>query len=408
MKILMLFCNSFPYPPTIGATEYRAYHLLKYFHPRYEVTVFTRLLENTPESDIAELKKLASHVVLFPPRKEEENPTGLAGVLTKAGRFLESWQKVTPPNVLSYRSAEIQAKVDEYVREGKCDVIFCEHAVNELFIRPEYRQKVKTVVDIHSSIYNWVRNHLEHGATESAQRDRLYLPLLYRYEQRYCAKFDQLVSTTKEERQKLLQISPGSQITVIPSGTDLERFPYRSQDPGGHNLIFAGNMGSTHNIDAAVFFAKEIFPKVRAKYSDATLTFVGASPAPKVQELAQQPGIIVTGRVPSIAEYFHQATVCVVPLRVGIGIKTKTLEAMAAGVPVVATDSGLENLSVDEPGVPLKALRANSEQEFLDAIAKLFENPSLRQEISQNARAMIDEEYTWEKAGEMFDKVLHS
>ncbi|MEL6249239.1 MAG: glycosyltransferase, partial [Cyanobacteria bacterium J06627_15] len=120
------------------------------------------------------------------------------------------------------------------------------------------------------------------------------------------------------------------------------------------------------------------------------------------------PGVTVTGRVPSITDYIHQSTVGVVPLRVGLGIKTKTLESMASGIPIVASDRGLEGLAVDTPAVPLRALRANTPDEYVNAISRLFEDPALRQTLSENARAMIESEYTWEIAGQRYECILSS
>lgn len=62
-------------------------------------------------------------------------------------------------------------------------------------------------------------------------------------------------------------------------------------------------MSSTHNIDAARFFALEVLPVIQQRYPATTLTLVGANPAPEVLELAKYPGVRVTGTVPSTVEY---------------------------------------------------------------------------------------------------------
>jgi glycosyltransferase involved in cell wall biosynthesis len=105
-------------------------------------------------------------------------------------------------------------------------------------------------------------------------------------------------------------------------------------------------------------------------------------------------------------DHLHKATICVVPLRTGYGIKNKTLEALAAGVPVVGSDRGLEGLAVDGADVPLRALRANEPTEYVYAIGRLFEDRQLRKQLSENGRSLIEKKYTWERAGKLYEQVL--
>jgi glycosyltransferase involved in cell wall biosynthesis len=141
-----------------------------------------------------------------------------------------------------------------------------------------------------------------------------------------------------------------------------------------------------------------IRPQGQLTYPDTTLTLVGGNPSLEVQELTKLKGVIVTGRVPSMTTYLHQATMAVIPLRTGFGMKFKTLESMAAGVSVVASDRGLEGLTVEGNNVPLAALRANSIEEYCTAIIRLFESAELREKLSRNARKLIEDHYTWQQA----------
>lgn len=405
MRILML-SSTFPYPPTKGGTEIRTFNLLKYLQRHHDITLVTQYNKDVADTEVEELRKWVSELILFPLPSEPNKTVSLLNILAKGRRFVDSIVKATPPNVLHRYSPEIQSLVDDYVRNGKCDVITCEHSVNEIYIRPEFKQSVKTVIDIHSSVYGWVRDHLEMGASPNAWRDRLYLSfVLKRYEKRYCSKFSDIVVTTEDDRQEFLKLRPDLDIQVVTNGVDLDMFTPRQGDRGGYKLIFVGAMDASHNIDAASFFAIEVLPELRKRYQRATFCIAGARPTEEVKNLTQYPGVEVTGKVPSMTEYLHKSTVCVVPLRTGFGIKNKTLEAMAAGVPVVASDRGLEGLSVDSADVPLRALRANQPSEYVDAISKLFENPELRSELSRNARQFIEEQFTWESAGTSYEKV---
>ncbi|NDJ18311.1 glycosyltransferase family 4 protein [Myxacorys almedinensis] len=401
MNILMVSAT-FPYPPTKGGTQVRTFHLLNYLQQFHPVTVLTQRTDDVTDAEVATLRDRVTELVVFP-RPHTGSSSGLAGKVTRFASFL---QQGTPPSVLAQHSAEMQAWIDRAVQKQRFEVITCEHSVNERYVRPEFRQQLRTVVNVHSSVYGSCRNQLQTGTSEQVWRDRLNLPLLKRYEQRYCKKFCHLVVTTDDDRNQLYAFDPTASIEVIPNGVDFSAFPYRAADPGGHHLVFIGAMDNLANIDAAKFLSLNILPALREHYPDTTLALVGSRPTADIQNLGEQPGIVVTGQVPSMAEYLHQATVCVIPMRTGYGIKNKTLEAMAAGAPVVASDRGLEGLVVDGANTPLRALRANSMPEYVQAISRLFEDPTLRSQLSHTARSLVESDYTWERAGQRYLKVL--
>ena len=81
---------------------------------------------------------------------------------------------------------------------------------------------------------------------------------------------------------------------------------------------------------------------------------------------------------------------------------------MATGTPVVASDRGLEGLAIGGGPQPTIALRANAVQEYVEAISSLFENQQLRQELSRNARSLVESEYTWDTIGRQYDRLLQS
>jgi glycosyltransferase involved in cell wall biosynthesis len=452
MKILML-SSTFPYPPSRGGTQVRTFNLLQYLSLRHDVILGTVRSPDVTDAQIDALRQQVAELAVFPnpqvppqpplvkgglrldpepdgdflppPLNQGEdffppplNQGGFSEIIGKFHRFGRFLLSGTPPNVLSSYSQAMQNWADELVTAGKCDAVTCEHSVNEIYVRPEWRQKVLTVANIHSSVWGTCREMLATGTSEKPLRDRLNLPLLARYEKRYCSKFSRIVATTSTDREQLLELlSPpvrvrGKQdffvppIDVIPNGVDLTQFPYRSIDPGGHTLIFAGAMNNLPNIDAARFLSLQILPPLQQRYPDATLTLVGASPVPSVLALGKLPGIQVVGRVQRVAEYLHQAAVCVVPMRIGFGIKNKTLEAMAAGTPVVASDRGLEGLVVDGGPQPSRALRANKVHEYVEAITSLFENQQLRQDLSVSARSLVESQYTWDIIGRQYDRLL--
>ena len=401
MKILLL-SSIFPYPPTKGGAQVRTFNLLKYLSLNHDLTLVTQRSQEVTDEEVDSLRKWVKELLIVP---RPQNPDSSLG--SKVKRFARFLVQGTPPNVMHIYNSAVQDWIDQAVAAGKFDVITCEHSVNEVYVRPQWQQKLPTVLNVHSSVYRTCKDQLAIGTSEQEIHDRLFLPLLKRYEQRSCGKFSSIVVTTDEDEQQIRQFAPNAKITIVPNGVDLAIFPYRPGDPGGYSLVFVGLLNYSVNIDAACFFAKKVLPLLQKKYPDTTLTLVGCKPSLEVKALAEaNPAVVVTGPVPSIAEYLHKATISVVPLRTGFGIKNKTLESMAGGTPVVGSDRGLEGLKVDTPDVPLRALRANTVEEYVAAITRLFETPELRRQLSYNGRKLIEQNYTWESAAQLYEKIL--
>ncbi len=398
MRILMLSAT-FPYPPTNGGTQVRTFNLLKYLHLRHEVTIATLRNDHVTPADVAALEQFATEVIVF-----DRPAVPNLNLISKFQRSADFLITGTPPSVRSSYSPELQNWLDRVVKAQKFDVITCEHSVNENYLNPNWKNSLRTVVNVHSSVYATCKNQLETKTAENPLRDRLNQPLLKRYEQRFSQKFSTIVVTTDDDAQQFKTFAPNTPIATIPNGVDFGDFPYRSIDPNNHDLIFIGAMDNLANIDAARFLAQEIFPQVRSHYPDSKLMLVGSRPVSEVFELNQLPNVVVTGAVPSMADYLHRATVCVIPMRTGFGIKNKTLEAMAAGTPVVASDRGLEGLTLD-PDRPC-ALRANNPAEYSAAILQLLDNMALRESISHHARAYIERDFTWEQAGRQYESAI--
>ena len=407
MRILMISAT-FPYPPTKGGTQVRTFNLLKYLQQKNHSVTIATLRDNTvSDAEVTALRNIVSELVIF------DRPTSIAtGVWNKLQRSLEFITTGTPSSVRSSYSPDLQAWITQAVHDFKFDAITCEHSVNEIYIDPTWKRTLPVSVNIHSSVYATCKSQIETGTAEKPLRDRLNLPLLKRYEKRFSQKFSTLIVTTPDDAKQFTTFAPQTPINIIPNGVDFNDFPYREAnaiDPAApSDLIFIGAMDNLANIDAARFLAHEIFPQVQKRYPTTRLLLVGSRPVPEVLSLAKPNEIIVTGAVPSMADYLHQARVCVIPMRTGFGIKNKTLEAMAAGTPVVSSDRGLEGLEVSTGSAPenVLALRANTPAEYVTAISTLFDRPDLRQTLSRSARAYIERDFTWEQAGLHYERAI--
>jgi glycosyltransferase involved in cell wall biosynthesis len=148
------------------------------------------------------------------------------------------------------------------------------------------------------------------------------------------------------------------------------------------------------NVDAAVYFYNEVLPKIRERFPAARFRIVGRAPSPKLQATCRDAEI--TGYVPDIRPYLWSSAVYVAPLRISYGVPNKVLEAMAAGVPVVATSRAVQGIRVEKGK---DVLVADTPGEMAEKIVSLLENSALREEMSRRAKEYVLKEHDWDATG---------
>jgi len=201
---------------------------------------------------------------------------------------------------------------------------------------------------------------------------------------------------SKREQKALQQRAPSARVEVIENGVDIAAFADTglSRAPR-HRVIFVGSMDYHPNVDAALYFAREIWPQLQSRLPQWKLTLVGSRPGPEISALAMDPSIEVTGTVPDVRPFYREAAAAVVPLRIGGGTRLKILEAMAAGVPVISTTLGAEGLEV-HPGRNI--LIAHTEAEW-DAALRMIRDEDRWRQFSTEGRAFVAPQYDWETIG---------
>ncbi|MFO7338393.1 MAG: glycosyltransferase [Lysobacteraceae bacterium] len=135
------------------------------------------------------------------------------------------------------------------------------------------------------------------------------------------------------------------------------------------DLVFVGGFRHPPNVDAVLWFAREVFPRIRAQAPGIRFHCIGADPPPEVRALAGEPGILVHGHVPDLAPYMDRVRVAVAPLRFGAGVKGKVNLSMAHGQPVVATSCAVEGMHLRD-GVDVAV--ADDAEGFAAAVLALY------------------------------------
>jgi glycosyltransferase involved in cell wall biosynthesis len=191
-------------------------------------------------------------------------------------------------------------------------------------------------------------------------------------------------------------------LIVLPNGVDLEYFNPMPLSRAPATLVFTGKMSYHANIAAALDLATQVMPLVWQQLPEARLTLVGKDPPPRLLALTSDPRITVTGTVPDIRPYLAQATLAISPMRYGVGIQNKVLEAMAMATPVVSTPQAVSALQI-QPGQ--EALIAETAEAMAQAVITLLNNDAQRQRFGQAGRRYVENYHDWRVAAQNLEAV---
>lgn len=170
------------------------------------------------------------------------------------------------------------------------------------------------------------------------------------------------------------------------------------------DLLMVGNLAYYPNTDAAIFFCREVLPRLAPTAHRLRVAILGSAPPPEVLALGQHPGVAVLADVPDVKPYYAAARLAVAPIRAGGGSRIKILEAFAHGRPVVSTRIGAEGLSVVD-GRHL--LIADTADEFAAATARLLADRALAGRLVQEARLLIDRRYGFALVARDIEALAH-
>jgi polysaccharide biosynthesis protein PslH len=201
---------------------------------------------------------------------------------------------------------------------------------------------------------------------------------VYRREARCLGAFERdaaaRASTTlvvnEREAETLREMAPEARVRVVPNGIDLATFRPTAPPSDSPRVVFCGVMNYAPNVEGVLWFAREVWPRVRLQRPDAQCAIVGSDPTTAVRDLARQgTGIEVTGTVPDVRRYLWESAVSVAPLKTARGVQNKVLEAVAAGLPAVVTTPVADGLP---PDVLVACRAADGADDFARHVVELL------------------------------------
>ncbi len=192
------------------------------------------------------------------------------------------------------------------------------------------------------------------------------------------------------------------QCWIIPNGVDTDFFEPNGNAPEHDTLLFSGDMSFLPNVEAVLFFHRQVWPLLLAENPQLRWTIAGQKPAAAVKQLHDGRNVFVTGFVEDMREFLAKAQIVICPMVSGLGIKNKVLEAMAMGKPVVTTPVGAAGIRAENGG---NVVVAQAPADLASGILRLLRDRDLCGGMGAAARRLIEEEYTWDKTVERYEEL---
>ncbi len=384
MANLLFLTHRLPYPPDKG-DKIHTYHLLRHLAQKHRVLLGTFVDDPQDEQHVSTVRDLCAdlHVARLQPALAR-------------WRALGSLWRREPATVACYRDAGMARWVRGIGERRGADVVLV-HSSSML----QYAQQMPDaplLVDFNDvDSAKWV---------DYAGRRKWPMNQVYRREGRRLLDTERRGATrarwslfaTEREAQLFRTLAPESaeRVAVLGNGVDAAHFrplaeavsPYAA---GEQALLFVGTMNYWPNVDAVVWFARDVLPALRKQWPALKLYVVGRTPSAAVRALHGE-AVRVIGTVPDTRPWLQHAAVVVAPIRVARGIQNKVLEAMAMARPVVASAACAGAIDA-EAGRHLRV--CTSAEDFVQHIQALLADPALAQATGKAGRERVCAAYGW-------------
>lgn len=380
-----------PWPPDDGGRIVAWQNLLA-VADEYDTTLvtFAPLVVNlAPPPELTRRGVRVVFVHFAPP------PAWVAAIAGLFGRW--------PYSLARYRSREFERAVRGEIARRRPAFAYAHHLHLATYV--DALDGVPLVLREHNVEFRWMERYARsRGATPRGLYARLQSARLLAAESALCRRAALVLAIQDEETRALRAIAPGARVETLPVGADLASVPPRSpaQPPV---VLLAASFLWPPNVEGAIRFLREGWPRLRAQAPEAVLRVAGKGPPFRLRDEAAKAGAQFAPDVPSMADEYARAALLIVPLWVGAGARVKMVEALAARLPVVATTPAAEGLGLT-PGVHFVA--AETPEAIADEAAALLHDAARRETIGAAGRAHAERHWSVEAVAALQSRLLAS
>ncbi len=382
MKILML-TPYVPYPPASGG-QIRTLNLLKYLSINNEITLISLYKNDRDKQYIPALKNYCKNIILC---KRPEKPWQLRTIwkaLTSSDPFL----------IVRNYSNEAKQAVDSVLKNEKFDVIHAE----TFYIMPHIKNTSTPIFLVEQTIEYKVYQHFVNSLPFFIRPlFMMDIMKLKRAERFYWKKALLVGGVSEADRKEIRSLEPSINPVIIPNCAGDEMFveklvPKNLKKP---TILFIGNFDWLQNTEAVKILAEKIAPIIHKKIPEARILVAGQNANVKLPiKSGNNIEVISLAQDDSetVLRLYKSSTLFIAPIFGPGGTRLKILAAMASGLPVISSQTGVEGLNLDDEK---HVLIANTPEEFVEQTMRILKDERLYESIRKCSYDLAVKEYSW-------------
>jgi len=414
MKKILILTDRLPYPANSG-TKNLLYNYCRIMHEKinYEITNIS-FLEEGDDKSLAPAFIARTYVLNKPSN------------IMKAFNVLKYtvFTKKFPFQVSIYWSEENKKYIEDIISDEKPNIVMADLVRTAEYLKDFNGYKIIDLQDLLSLRYKRQlgMNSIDsnpygaylYGLPNLLQRILMMKRVRYQvlksesfllaeYEKKIGTQYDKAMFVAENETRIYNEILNGNKAITVPLGVDVEHYAQvYNLEKSKYKIAFMGMLNVAHNETGIIHFIEDIFPLVLEKQPKSQLYIIGGGLTKRLKRYETN-NIVFTGEVKDIRSEVGRCRVFVCPLVFGSGIKTKNLEAMAMGVPVVTTSVGAENINTCPGEI---CFIEDDNKMFSEQVLKLMEDETLWCDMRKRAFEFVRDKFSWDVTENVLKEML--
>ncbi len=382
MRILML-TPYVPFPPSSGG-QIRTLNLLKNLSKKHHITLVALYKDDSEKKYLSHLKRYCKRIYLC---RRSKKPWQFSNIVKAIFSLL-------PFLIIRNYSSEAKNTIARLLNSEKFDVIHAE----TFYIMPHIPDTRVPIILVEQTIEYMVYQHFVNSLPFYMRflfsLDILKLKYWERY---YWRKADNVAAVSQSDEQIIKDLEPSIKTSIVPNGAGEEMIVKHlgNKDLRHPLIIFQGNFNWLQNIEAARYLINAILPKLLTSMPKVKIVISGQN-AHKIPDPHQKSVTITNISADdfySVKDLFGKATLFIAPIFGPGGTRLKILAAMASGVLVISTKTGVQGLELQDRK---HVVIAKDADDFVSIIKYILAHRKPYESIRRNAYALVKEKYNWE------------